>query len=67
MKKEIVEIRINEKGGHTFQAKEGFSGTSCIERTKDLELALGGVAISREKTKEYYDTDPSSPITINLN
>lgn len=67
MRKEKVEIRINEKGGFTFQAKEGFSGASCIERTKDLELALGGRAVSQEKTKEFYEADPSSPITIKLN
>nr|DAV25074.1 MAG TPA: Protein of unknown function (DUF2997) [Caudoviricetes sp.] len=67
MRKETVEIRINEKGGYTFQAKEGFSGTSCIERTKDLELALGGTVVSKEKTKEFYEADPSSPVTIKLN
>ena len=67
MKKETVEIRINEKGGFTFQAKEGFSGTSCIERTRDLELALGGTAVSQEKTKEYYDADPSSQVNIKIN
>ena len=66
MRKEVVEIRINEKGGFTFQAKEGFSGSSCVERTKDLELALGGRRVSQEKTKEYYDSDPGSPLRINL-
>lgn len=67
MRKETVEIRINEKGGFTFQAKEGFSGASCIERTRDLELALGGVAVNQEKTKEYYDADPSSQVSIKIN
>lgn len=67
MNKETVEIRIDEKGGFTFQAKEGFAGASCVERTRDLELALGGRVVSQEKTKEFYESDPSSPVTIKLN
>lgn len=67
MRKEVVEIRINEEGGFTFQAKEGFSGSSCVERTKDLELALGAHEISKEKTKEFYSPDDFSPINIKLN
>lgn len=66
MKKETVEIRINTKGGFTFEAKEGFSGESCVERTRELELALGGAAISTEKTKDYYNGDDSNPININI-
>lgn len=67
MRKETVEIRINEKGGFTFQAKEGFAGASCVERTKDLELALGGRAVSQEKTKDYYRPDDQSPLRVKLN
>jgi hypothetical protein len=67
MKKEVVEIRINTTGGFTFKAKEGFSGESCIERTKDLELALGGKMVSQEKTKDYYRPDDADPLTIKLN
>lgn len=66
MRKETVEIRINEKGDFTFKAKEGFNGTSCIERTKDLELALGGRSVSTEKTKEYYQPDDASPLNIKI-
>lgn len=66
MKKEVVEIRINQKGGFSFEAKEGFSGASCVERTKDLELALGGRAVSEEKTKDFYKPDDTSPLTIKL-
>lgn len=66
MRKEVVEIRINEKGDFTFKAKEGFSGTSCVERTRDLELALGGVEVKSEKTKEYYDNDPINSAFINI-
>lgn len=67
MKKETVEIRIDSKGGFTFEAKEGFGGKSCIERTKNLELALGGKAVSTEKTNDYYKPDDSDPIKIKIN
>lgn len=67
MNKETVVIRINQTGGFTFQAKDGFSGSSCVERTKDLELALGGRVVNTEKTKEYYNPDDASPIKIKLN
>lgn len=66
MRKEVVEIRINEEGGFTFQAKEGFSGASCIERTRDLELALGGRAVKQEKTDDFYKDDEQSPLRIKL-
>lgn len=66
MRKEVVEIIINSKGGFSLEAKEGFSGTSCVERTKDLELALGGHTISQEKTKDFYKPDDTSPLTIKL-
>lgn len=67
MRKEIVEIRIKEDGSFTFQAKEGFAGESCMERTKDLEIALGGKEISKKKTKEFYESDPSLTTNIALN
>lgn len=67
MKKEVVEIIIDTKGNFSFEAKEGFAGTSCVERTKDLELALGGHVTYKEKTKDFYKPDESSPLTIKLN
>lgn len=66
MKKETVEIRINENGGFSLQAKEGFKGSSCVKRTQDLELALGGRVVSTEKTKEFYEGDPTNPVTLNI-
>lgn len=61
-----VEIRIDKKGNFTFQAKEGFQGTSCIEETKDLEIALGGTSVSVEKTDDYFRPDPENPINIKI-
>ena len=66
MKKEVVEIRIDEKGNFSFRAKDGFSGSSCIEKTKQLELILGGNAVSQSKTSDYYKPDDSNPLKINI-
>lgn len=67
MKKEVVEIRINNEGNFTFKAKEGFAGASCVERTKDLEMALGGKIIDNEKTSDYYKPDDKPSLNIKLN
>ena len=69
MKKEVVEIRIDTKGNFTFLAKEGFSGTSCIERTKELELVLSNnaVVVSKKKTNDYYKKDDNDPLKLNIN
>lgn len=65
MNREVVEIRVNSEGNFTFEAKEGFTGQSCIEKTKDLELALGGVAYDSQKKDEYYQSD-DNPLNLNL-
>ena len=49
------------------QAKEGFAGESCREKTKQLELMLGGEAVSTENTSAYYDSDGDNDINLNLN
>ena len=69
MKKEVVEIRIDKKGNFTFLAKEGFSGASCIEKTKELELILSNNAVlsSQKKTNDYYKPDDSDQLKLNIN
>jgi hypothetical protein len=64
--KRNVRITIDSKGQYTLEAGEGFSGASCLEKTKNLEVALGGTAIDEGKTGSYYDGDGDSPVTINL-
>jgi hypothetical protein len=56
MRKQDIEIVINEKGEVTFQVK-GVKGGSCIDETKFLEQALGGDAavLDQQKTGEYYE------------
>lgn len=61
-----VKIIIDEKGNYTMQALEGFSGESCLEKTKDIELILGGTEVAEGKTSAYYDPDDDNPVCLNL-
>ena len=56
MRKQDIEIVINEKGEVTFTVK-GVKGSSCIDETKFLEQALGGegAVVDQQKTGEYYE------------
>lgn len=56
MRKQDIEIVINQKGEVTFQVK-GVKGGSCIDETKFLEAALGGDAavVDQQKTGEFYE------------
>ena len=56
MRKQDIEIVINQKGEVTFQVK-GMKGGSCMDETKFLEAALGGDAavVDQQKTSEFYE------------
>ena len=56
MRKQDIEIVIDEKGEVTFTVK-GVKGGSCVDETKFLEQALGGDAavVDQQKTSEYYE------------
>jgi len=56
MRKQDIEIVINEKGEVTFTVK-GVKGGSCLDETKFLEQALGGdgAVVDQQKTGEYYE------------
>lgn len=62
--KQVVEIRIKKDGSYSLEAKEGFAGESCRNKTKHLELMLGGAAIDTENTAGFYDDDGDD---MNLN
>jgi hypothetical protein len=64
--KQVVEITVKKDGSYTFKALEGFSGESCRNQTKQLEMVLGGEAISTQNTKDYYDGN-GGDVNINLN
>lgn len=67
MNKQVIQIRIKKDGSYTLEAKEGFAGESCREKTKQLELMLGGEAVNTENTSAYYDNDGSDDMNLNLN
>lgn len=67
MNKQVIQITIKKDGSYTLQAKEGFAGESCREKTKHLELMLGGEAVATENTAAYYDSDGDNDINLNLN
>ena len=60
-----IKIIIDKKGQYTLIAGEGFTGESCLEKTKNIEMALGGVEVDGGKTDSYYDGD-EDPISINI-
>lgn len=67
MERQVVEIRIKKDGSYTLEAKEGFRGENCREKTRNLELMLGGEAIDSKNTSAYYDNDDNNDISLNLN
>lgn len=67
MQKQVIEIRIKKDGSYTLQAKEGFAGESCREKTRNLELMLGGEAVATENTPAYYEDGGDNDINLNLN
>ena len=60
-----VKITVAQDGTYKMTALEGFSGQSCVEQTKNLELILGGEVIDSGKTEDYYGPD-DSPVSIDI-
>ena len=50
-----VNITIDEKGNYEIDFIEGFSGVSCAEKAKEIQLLLGGMEEDEVKKPEYYD------------
>lgn len=66
MQQKRIKVTIDQKGGYELEAMEGFSGTSCVEETQCIEVALGGVAVDEGKKDAYYNPDDSNPVSIDL-
>ena len=62
--KKKIKVTIDPKGNFTLEAKEGFAGEECVEKTQELEVAIGGTVVDEGKTDDFY-RDPSDPIKIN--
>ena len=62
----IVDITINSDGTTDIDLKEGFSGMSCVEKAKQIELIIGGPVIEQKEKAEYYEQDESIDLGINI-
>ena len=62
----IVDITINSDGTTDIDLKEGFSGMSCVEKAKQIELIIGGSVIEQKEKAEYYEQDESIDLGINI-
>ncbi len=54
MKLEQIDVTIGTDGKIRLQTA-GFSGSLCLEATKELEELLGNKVIEREMTADFYD------------
>lgn len=61
-----MDITINADGTTDIDLKEGFSGMSCVEKSKQIELIIGGTPIERKEKSEYYEPE-SVDIGIDIN
>ena len=48
-------ITINEDGSTEIDLLEGFSGMSCVEKSKEIELLIGGSQVEQKQKPEYYE------------
>lgn len=48
-------ITINEDGSTEIDLKEGFSGMSCVEKSKEIELLIGGEQIEQKQKPEMFE------------
>lgn len=52
-----AKIVIDEKGNYEIDLVEGFSGTSCAQKAKELQVIIGGHEEDETKKTEYFDPD----------
>lgn len=62
-----MDIVFNPDGTTEIDLKEGFSGMSCVEKSKQLEIIIGGTQIEQKEKPEYYEADTSVDIGIDIN
>ena len=59
-----IKIIIDKEGNYGLEALEGFSGTSCVEKTKEIEVAIGGTTVDEGKKDEYYMPDNDASVNL---
>ena len=62
-----IKFIIDKQGNITVETLDGFSGTSCVEKMKHIQVLLGGEQMESGKTGAYYDPDYENPVSINMN
>ena len=60
-----IEIIINKKGEVEVHVR-GVKGKACLDITRDLEAALGGLIILREMTPEAQDSPNPLDNTLDI-
>lgn len=48
---------IDTKGGVEIDLGEGFSGLSCLEKAKEIEILIGGTETDSKLKDSYYEGD----------
>lgn len=48
-------VTINDDGTSDIDLQEGFSGMSCIEKSREIELILGGEQLEQKEKPEMYE------------
>lgn len=61
-----MEITINNDGTTEIDLQEGFSGMSCVEKSKQIELIIGGSSIEQKEKPEYFEPDTDINIDLNI-
>lgn len=61
-----MDITINADGTTDIDLKEGFSGMSCVEKSKQIELIIGGSVVEQKEKPEYYEHEESIDLGIDI-
>lgn len=60
-----IKMTVDEKGNVEVDLLEGFSGTTCEAKAKNIEVLIAGVGESQTKYKpEYYEMNKDEVIDI---
>lgn len=62
---EGMKLTVDTKGNYRTEAY-GYAGGTCIEKTHDIELLLGGIETGAGKKPEYFDPNDDQSVEIKL-
>ncbi len=48
-------VTVNADGTSDIDLQEGFSGMSCVEKSREIELILGGEQLEQKAKPEMYE------------